>query len=134
LLAAGGILVLPSSHEGTPNVLMEAMSHGVPCVVASGSGGGESLVGTGDRPAGRVADVESSESLAGAIGELIVDEALRRELGAAGRARVQALAWPNVRNQWLTILGLDWPITSPANATALERTTRSLRPGSADWL
>lgn len=73
-----------SCSEGFPNVVGEAMSSGVPCVVTEISDLPE-IVGT----TGRVVPPKNSAALAAAIEEMIaIGPARRQELGAAARARV----------------------------------------------
>lgn len=88
VLASLHVLCLPSSYgEGVPKILLEAAAAGRPVVTTDWPGCRSAvregvtglLVPPGDVPA-----------LAGALGRLIADAALRQRLGAAGRALAEA--------------------------------------------
>ena len=74
------VVMLTSDMEGTPNVLLEAMAHGLP-VAATRVGGVPEIVGT-DR--GLVVDPDDEEGLAKATLRLVSDPALRTALGRGG--------------------------------------------------
>jgi len=81
------MIVVPSlCYEGFPNVLVQAMSLGKP-VVCSAIGGLPEIIGHG--AAGLLAKPGDAEDLASRIRELYFGPALCRELGRAGRRRVQ---------------------------------------------
>ena len=79
------VFVLPSFAEGVPVVLMEAMAARVP-VVATRVAGVAELVEDG--VSGHLVPPGDAETLTGALRRIMGDEALRRAMGAAGRARV----------------------------------------------
>jgi glycosyltransferase involved in cell wall biosynthesis len=84
IMPALDIAVSSSCSEGFPNVVGEAMSSGVPCVVTAVSDLPE-IVGT----TGRVVPPRDTAALASAIEEMIaMGPAGRKALGAAARARV----------------------------------------------
>lgn len=85
-IAAADILVLPSLMEGLPVVLMEAMALAKP-VVASHVAGIPELVSPDNGVLFRPADWEH---LGASIEDLVADPLLRRRLGQAGRAAVEA--------------------------------------------
>ncbi len=68
LYAAADALVLASSREGWPNVLMEAMACGVP-VVATRVGGAPEIVA--DPAAGRLVETRSAEAIADGVRALL---------------------------------------------------------------
>jgi len=74
-------------RDGLPNVLMEAQSQGVACVASDLPGIGE-LIENG--VTGVLVSPGSAAALAQALAALISDPARRRELGAAGMARLTA--------------------------------------------
>lgn len=76
------LLVLTSRYEGTPNVILEAMAHGIP-VVAPAVGGIPELVGDGR---GILFSPTDFEALVSASKSLITDGSRRRRLGANARA------------------------------------------------
>lgn len=84
LVAAADVLLLSSDHEGMPNVVMEAMSLGVPCV-STDVNGISSLLTDGD-------DGFVTDKSAGALAERLVRLArkpeLRAEIGRRARTRV----------------------------------------------
>lgn len=82
LLAAADILVCPSRVEPLGNVVIEAWSHDVPVVAASGAG--PAWLIERDR-AGLLVPVDDAPAMAAAIGRLIDDPALAAELAAAGK-------------------------------------------------
>lgn len=96
-LAGGDLFVLPSVRDrqgnvdGTPTVLMEAMSCGLP-VVASEIGGASLVIQ--DRRNGRLVPSGDPQALARAINELLADPAQRLAFGQAGRKTVlEQFAW-----------------------------------------
>jgi glycosyltransferase involved in cell wall biosynthesis len=83
---ASDIVVLTSDHEGTPVSLIEASACGVP-VVGADVGGVRSVVDDG--VTGFVVPASDGALLAVRIRALIDDPSLRRDLGDAGRLRVE---------------------------------------------
>lgn len=81
-----GIFVLCSEREGTPNVLLEAMSCGL-AVVATGVGGVPELVEEGRT--GLLVPDGDAVALRDAVARLLGDAGLRREMGARARAFVE---------------------------------------------
>jgi glycosyltransferase involved in cell wall biosynthesis len=77
--------VLVSFAEGIPVVLMEAMAMEIPCVTTFITGIPELIR---DGIDGLLVPPSDVEAVADAIGELMDDMVLRRELGQQGRARV----------------------------------------------
>jgi glycosyltransferase involved in cell wall biosynthesis len=84
---ASDVLLLTSDHEGTPNVILEAMASGIP-VVATRVGGVEEVVEDG--VTGLLADADQPGQLVESLRRLAADRALRREMGLRGRARVES--------------------------------------------
>lgn len=78
------VLISTSAHEGTPNVILEAMAYGIP-VVATGVGGVTDILAEGRgllvKPGDMYGLVLASERLIG-------DKSLRKQLGEAGKKYV----------------------------------------------
>jgi len=81
------IFALPSFAEGVPVVLMEAMAARL-AVVATRIAGVPELVGNG--VSGLLVPPGDADALAGALGDLLNDPIKCAEMGAAGRAVVEA--------------------------------------------
>ena len=84
--AAARIFALASVREGQPNVILEAMSCGLP-VCATAVGGIPSLVENG--VTGLLSPAGYAEALAASLLRLLADPPLGDSLGRAGRARVE---------------------------------------------
>lgn len=80
------LFVLPSLAEGISNTILEAMACALP-VVASAVGGNLELVEQG--VTGTLVSVADPEAMAQALLGYIENAALRKQHGAAGRARVE---------------------------------------------
>ncbi len=78
------LLVLTSSYEGTPNVILEAMTHGLP-VVATRVGGVPEIV---SEDTGLVVDPSDFEGLAESTKSLVIDRVRREVLGKNGKVHV----------------------------------------------
>lgn len=82
----GTIFVLTSDHEGTPNVLLEAMATGLP-VVATNVGGVPEVVRHGQT--GFLVPCDDMKAQLDAISQLVENPGLRAEMGARARAYVE---------------------------------------------
>lgn len=83
--ARADVLVCPSANEGVPNVVLEAMSWGLP-VIATDVGGVSEVVQDGRT--GLLVPPRSPDAVATAI-EKIFDAELAHRLGSAGRSTVE---------------------------------------------
>jgi glycosyltransferase involved in cell wall biosynthesis len=87
LLAEADVFLLPSSAEGMPNSVLEAMAAGLP-VIASPVGSVPEMLGAGQ--GGRLVAPGDFDRLAEALIELQENPELRRSLGQWNRTRVDA--------------------------------------------
>jgi glycosyltransferase involved in cell wall biosynthesis len=87
LMASAALVVLPSWTEGLPMTVLEAMARSR-AVVATPVGGTPEVVVDGET--GVLVPMRDPQALAAAIDKLLRDPERRAQLGAAGRARVEA--------------------------------------------
>jgi glycosyltransferase involved in cell wall biosynthesis len=96
------VFLLPSREEGMANVLMEAMSAGLPVIATRIAGSDEAVV---EGTTGTLVASEDISALAHALEALIRDASARARMGRAGRARVESTySWPAIADQWLDIV------------------------------
>jgi glycosyltransferase involved in cell wall biosynthesis len=85
------LVLMPSTHEGFPLVLLEAMASGAPVVCSAlpelVEAGGDAVVAV-DRP--------TADSLATTVRQLLADSPRRARLAAAARRRAAGFGWPAV--------------------------------------
>ncbi len=81
------VLLLPSRSEGLPNVVLEAMAHGIP-VVAAAVGGVPEIVRDGAN--GFLVTSGDAAAMAARIVALLRDPSARREVGRRGQGDVAA--------------------------------------------
>ena len=86
-MSACDIYVLSSRHEGMPGVLVQALACGTACVATDCPTGPNELIRNGEN--GFLATVEDPESVAKAIGKLLVDSGLREEFRRKAPESVQ---------------------------------------------
>lgn len=86
LLHESSVFCLPSRNEGLPMALLQAMGHGLACVVTPVGGMGR-LVDDGET--GRIVPADDARALAIALGELLRDRDLRASLGARAFSLIQ---------------------------------------------
>ena len=97
------LFVLPSYREGMPNVLLEAMASGLPCV-ATDIPGVREVIASGEN--GMLAPPQDVDRLATVLAELIRDEMLRHSLGRAARETiVESFSLDVMANRYVGLFG-----------------------------
>ncbi len=95
-------LVVPSTYEGMPLVILEAMSRGVPVIASRVSGIPEVVV---DGETGWLVESEHPRALSEALLEAAADRREARRRGVAGRRRLEGRYRPvDVAREWLTVV------------------------------
>jgi glycosyltransferase involved in cell wall biosynthesis len=92
------VFALPSLNvggqfEGFGLVFLEAGACGLPVVGTSGSGVAEAIH---DGETGFLVPQNDADALADAITRLLTDDALRAQMGAAGRQHAQTMDWSSI--------------------------------------
>ena len=82
------VLVMTSTSEGLPNVLLEAAVAGVPIVTTAAGGAAEVVV---DQETGFVVPCGDADAVAQRVSAVLDDPGLRQRFAAAGRDRVKRL-------------------------------------------
>lgn len=82
------LFVLPSYREGMPNVLLEAMATGLPCI-ATNIPGVQEIITSGRN--GILVPPRNTPRLASVLYDLLRDRTLRKSLGSAARKKVVKL-------------------------------------------
>ena len=102
LYASAEIAVVPSLHEGFGFPAAEAMSSRLP-IVSTRAGALPEVVGE-DGSAGILVPPADADALAAALRRLLADEALRAEMGRAGRKRVEEnFSWRQAARQTMAV-------------------------------
>jgi glycosyltransferase involved in cell wall biosynthesis len=99
-LAAFDVFAFPSLHEGLGSTLLDAMQRGLP-IVATRVGGIPELIVDGEN--GLLVAGGDVDGLAAVLARLLDDAALRRRLGEAGRARVEAYGAAAMAERYLAL-------------------------------
>ena len=96
------IFVLTSKHEGTPNALLEAMTYGLPSIVADNLPGALKMVENNVHGFHyREGDIED---LMNKVEMLMEQPSLRKRMGKAARSSVQKYSIENIDVLWRSII------------------------------
>lgn len=96
--ASSDVFLFPSETETFGNVTLEAMSSGLPCIVADATGS-RSLVESGVN--GFLAAPRDTQAFAECIAKIVDDSDLEEKMGEAARQKALAYSWENVNGKLL---------------------------------
>ena len=97
--AQASLMVLPSRWEGFPNVLAEAMAHGVPCVGFAGCAGVSDLIKP-ERNGLLATGNGDPKSLADELGRLMGDPKILENMGQAAQESIKAYQPDRIYDLW----------------------------------
>jgi glycosyltransferase involved in cell wall biosynthesis len=98
-LAQADIFALTSKYEGFPNVLLEAMTVGLPCVSFDCPSGPQEITMGGQ--VALLVPLNDEQALELALERLMLDADLRQTLGSEARASViERFSLPKILEQW----------------------------------
>ncbi len=101
---AADLFVFPSTGEGLPNALIEAHASGLASVATAISGVTEDVVDDGNT--GVIVPQDDGDRFSAAAVSLLQDDARRREMGVAARARAEKLfSLDHVARQYVELYG-----------------------------
>ena len=104
LYAEADVFCLPSVYDPFPGVLLEAMAHGLPCVVTPTCGIPE-IVEDGVTALSVARDESVVVALAAALERLLLDPATATRMGREGRRRVEErFTWAHVADRMAPVL------------------------------
>jgi GalNAc-alpha-(1->4)-GalNAc-alpha-(1->3)-diNAcBac-PP-undecaprenol alpha-1,4-N-acetyl-D-galactosaminyltransferase len=92
------LFVLSSRYEGLPNVLLEAMAAGLPCISTSCPCGPKEIISDGHN--GLLVPVDDPAMLGAAMKRLIEDEALRMNIGRQAKKDMDRFDISAVSHLW----------------------------------
>ncbi len=102
ILQEASMFILSSRFEGLPNVLLEAMSIGLPVVATRCKFGPEEIIQ--DRVDGLLVPTEDPNALAAAMATLAIDSDLGEYLGTNAQKITDALSIDKIMQQWETVI------------------------------
>lgn len=111
------VFVLPSRREGFPNVLLEALALGRPCVAANCPTGPRELLG--DDEFGLLVPPANAEALADALVRMLSEPALRAHFGEQARIRAARFSPAAVAERYLSVLLGERAARPPCEARPL---------------
>lgn len=104
LMRACDLFALPSHYEGFPNVLVEAMSCGLPCVSFDCPYGPAEIIENGKN--GLLIENDNEEAFVNALEQLMDDQPLRTRLSANAPAILNKLDIHAIAAQWEALFPL----------------------------
>ena len=93
------LFVLSSNFEGIPNVLLEALAMGMPCITTKFDGGGYKVL-IDDYKNGLIVDKDNVEQLTEAMIRLIEDKELRKEVSKEAIKSREKFSNEKIMKQW----------------------------------
>lgn len=97
--ASSDIFFFPSESETFGNVTLEAMSSGLPCVVADAAGS-KSLITDGEN--GFLAKADDKDLFRSRIEQLVLDPSLRKEMGRVSVEKAKGYSWKAINEKLLS--------------------------------
>ena len=102
LLNKSSIYVMTSFTESFGIVLIEAMSHGVPCIAYDSAEGAREIINSGDN--GFLIKNRNIDAMLLKIKNLIENEKLRKNVGKAARKSIDKYTSEVVGEEWFTLI------------------------------
>jgi glycosyltransferase involved in cell wall biosynthesis len=102
-MAGAAVFVMPSRLEPFGIVALEGWRAGT-AVVATDHGGAPEFISDGVD--GLLVDPFDTAAVAGVLDRVLSDDTLRRSLATAGRARVEAFAWPRIAEAYRDVYAM----------------------------
>lgn len=102
LLHDSSIYLMSSFTESFGIVLIEAMSHGVPCIAFDSAEGARELITSGEN--GFLIKNRNMDAMAKKIGDLMEQPAIRKKIGKKARDSVKKYTREVVGKEWFTLI------------------------------
>ena len=102
MLNKSSIYVMTSHTESFGIVLIEAMSHGVPCIAYSSAEGAKEIINSGKN--GYLIKNRNSKAYLKKIEDLIKKDDVRKKLGKEARLSVKKYTADVVKNEWYNLI------------------------------
>lgn len=101
LMADASLFVLPSLYEGMPNVLIEAMCLGLPCISTMVSGADDLIQ---NNESGLIVKNNDQDDMVRAMTELLSNEALRNSFGEQAVKVAEKLTPETIASEWERVI------------------------------